>query len=85
MKGMSHVIAGDMLRPDPIWNRSTGDKALHLPDPVKVLGVKLGKSQHGILIAVKTKGGKTIHLDRGWFVENTSRMTETIKLFANQE
>lgn len=73
MKGMNHVIAGDMLRPDPVWNRTTGDRDLHLPDPVKVLGVKTGKSQTGVLLTVKTVGGNLVDLDKGWFVENAQQ------------
>lgn len=82
MKGMNCVTAGDMLRPDPCWNRTTGNPEMHLPDPVRVLGVKTGKSQTGVLVTVKAKGGQTIHLDKGWFTENTSRMTETLDLFS---
>lgn len=70
MKGMLQVSTGDMLRPDPCWNRTTGNKSFNLPDPVEVIGITVAKSQTGMMLAVRSIGGIIIHLDRGWFTEN---------------
>lgn len=69
MKGMLQVSTGDMIRPDPSWNR-TDQRDMHLPDPVAVLGVKLAQSQSGFVLKVVTASGKMIWLEPGWFTEN---------------
>lgn len=60
---------GEHVRPYPLWNQ-TSRPSRHLPDAVKVLDVRRGQSQTGVMYLVEI-GGRADWLDSGWFLPGT--------------
>ena len=71
------IVAGDMLRPNPLWNKTELPPS-QLSNPTTVIGVKYAQSQTGVMFAVKTKNGIVRELDAGWFLPPTDKQ-ETVE------
>lgn len=62
------LYPGAMVRPDPLWNQTTGTRRMRLPDVCKVLEVRWGQvCETGVLITVQNMGGDRVDLSAGWF------------------
>jgi hypothetical protein len=60
------IMAGDLLIPDELWNRT---ERLHkLEIPTEVLSVKKASCQTGILLLVRCTSGMERWLSAGWFL-----------------
>lgn len=59
------IQVGDMLDPDPTWNRT--ERVRKLSSPTKILGVEKAACQTGILVCVRFLNGDTAKLSAGWF------------------
>lgn len=66
--GAGVIRAGDWVTPIKLWNRAERPTN-QLPTPVLVLGVHLNEwaSQTGVMLSVRTRGGKEIKLSSAWF------------------
>lgn len=60
------VKVGDELRIDTLWNKTEPPRNKIL-SPVKVLDIRAGGSQTGVMFTVATMSGKNVELDAGWF------------------
>lgn len=61
------VKSGDLLIPDPLWNRTTATDKLKVPTEVLRV-IKGTPSQSGILFRVQTVKGRIADLDAAWFI-----------------
>lgn len=66
-KWYDKVVEGDMLYPDPLWNKTERPPS-QLHSPTEVLFTKPEQSQSGVLFVVRTKNGMVRELDAGWFL-----------------
>lgn len=55
------------VKPKKLWNKSTGDKRMHLDDEVQVIALRNCQSQTGVMFLVGTKAAGDIWLDSNWF------------------
>lgn len=60
---------GEYVQPLPLWSQ-TSRPASRLPGSVKVLDVRRGQSQTGLMYLVEI-GGRKDWLDSGWFLPGT--------------
>lgn len=65
-KWYENIQAGDMIVPDPEWNKSERNRKLHNPTRVEAVGQWNG--QTGFKFTVKTTRGFSVDLDAGWFL-----------------
>lgn len=57
---------GDEVRVDSLWNKTEPPRNKIL-SPAKILDIRAGGSQTGVMITVVTMSGKRVELDAGWF------------------
>lgn len=66
MESLLNAKVGDMVYPDPLWNRSEREPN-RLNVPTKILEIVHGVSQTGVIFKVRLKCGSCAYLDSGWF------------------
>ena len=72
VKWFEKIKPGDMLMPDPLWNR-TERVGSQLPEPVQILRSFEATSQSKWLFVVRTKNGMERMLDAAWFVKPNAK------------
>lgn len=62
---------GDMLTPDPIWNKTEPQPARKMPAKCRVEAVVRERNcQTGYMVTVRSLTGAKLHLSFGWFLES---------------